>query len=229
MKSPKKRWLRKGLKITKVMLLAGLSPLGFTTFSCRKWGDRITKIQAEVTIQRDRWGISYIWADNSHDLLMAQGYTSSEITEKMPSMFKRTAILSATAAIALLFAGCGESKVAQCNKVIKVANQATVLGQGFDKNSQSAKGTKGLTELATKIDQIATEMKAVEIKDEKLQGFQGQFLKLYQDISKNLNQTATAIDKKNLPAANKFLASLKKSSSEETTIVKEINGYCAGK
>ncbi len=118
----------------------------------------------------------------------------------MPNVLKRTAILSATAAIALLFTGCGESKVAQCNKVIKVANQATVLGQEFGKNSKPAKGAKDLTELATKIDQIGTEMKGLEIKDEKLQGFQGRFLKLYQDISKNLNETATAIDKKKSPS-----------------------------
>ncbi len=147
----------------------------------------------------------------------------------MLSMLKKTAILSVAAAIALLFTSCGESKVVQCNKVIKVANQATVLGQQLGKNSQSAKSPKGLTELATKIDQIATEMKALEIKDEKLQGFQDRFLKLYQDSSKNLNQTATAIDKKNIPAVNQFLASLKKSSSEEKAIIKEINGYCVGK
>ncbi|MEA5507340.1 hypothetical protein VB735_30455 [Halotia wernerae UHCC 0503] len=147
----------------------------------------------------------------------------------MPSVLKRTAILSVAAAIALLFAGCGESKVVQCNKLIKVANQATVLGQKLGRNSQSVKSAKGLTEIASKIDQIATEMKALEIKDEKLQGFQDRFLKLYQDSSKNLNQTAIAIDKKNIPAASKFLASLKKSSNEEAAIVKEMNGYCASK
>lgn len=144
-------------------------------------------------------------------------------------MLKKTAILSVAAAIALLFTGCGESKVVQCNKVIKVANQATVLGQQLGKNSQSVKSPKGLTELASKIDQIATQIKALEIKDEKLQGFQGRFFKLYQDISKNLNQTATAIDKKNIPAVNQFLASLKKSSSEEKAIIKEINSYCVAK
>ncbi|WGV28931.1 hypothetical protein QI031_27225 [Halotia branconii CENA392] len=147
----------------------------------------------------------------------------------MLSILKRTAILLFAAAIALLFTGCGESKVVQCNKLIKVANQATVLGQELSKNSQSAKSTKGLTETATKIDQIATQMKALEIKDEKLQSFQGRFLKLYQDSSRNLNQTAIAIDKKNIPAANKFLASLKKSTNEETAIIKEIKGYCAAK
>ncbi|QMS89828.1 hypothetical protein HUN01_20400 [Nostoc edaphicum CCNP1411] len=147
----------------------------------------------------------------------------------MQCVFKRSFILSATTAIALLFAGCGESKVAQCNKVIKVANQASTLGQEFGKNSNPAQGSKALTELAGKIDPLATEMKALEVKDEKLQGFQGRFLTLYQNISKELNNAAAAIDKKNLPAAKGFLVSLQKSSSEESSIVKEINSYCSGK
>ncbi|MDZ7994543.1 MAG: hypothetical protein RM022_024370 [Nostoc sp. EfeVER01] len=147
----------------------------------------------------------------------------------MQRVLKQSFILSVTTAIALLFAGCGESKVAQCNKVIKVANQASTLGQEFGKNPNPAKGSKALTELAGKIDPLATEMKALELKDEKLQGFQGRFLTLYQNISKELNNAAAAIDKKNLPAAKGFLVSLQKSSTEESSIVKEINSYCSGK
>ncbi|BAY14627.1 hypothetical protein NIES2109_38400 [Nostoc sp. HK-01] len=147
----------------------------------------------------------------------------------MQSIVKRTIILSTTAAIAVIFAGCGESKVAQCNKIIKVANQAVTLSQELSKNPPKEKGSKALTEVAGKIDTLANEMKALEIKDEKLQGFQGRFLKLYQDTSKGFRDTATAFDKKNLKAANASLASLKKSSSDESAIVSEINTYCSGK
>ncbi|MBE9205913.1 hypothetical protein IQ244_05180 [Nostoc sp. LEGE 06077] len=147
----------------------------------------------------------------------------------MQSFVKRTVMLSTTAAIAILFTGCGESKVAQCNKIIKVANQAVTLSQEFSKNPQREKGSKALTEVAGKIDTFASEMKGLEIKDEKLQGFQGRFIKLYQDTSKGLRDTAAAIDKKNLKAANASLTSLKKSSGEEGAIVGEINTYCSGK
>ncbi|MDZ8052935.1 MAG: hypothetical protein RMX68_032675 [Aulosira sp. ZfuVER01] len=144
-------------------------------------------------------------------------------------MIKKSIILSGSAAIALLFTGCGESKVAQCNKIIKVANQAVTVGQDFGKNPDPKKGSKALTEVAAKIDTITTEMKGLEIKDEKLQGYQGRFLGLYQSTSKGLKDTATAIDKKNLKAANTALTSLKKNSSEESKLVSEINGYCSGK
>jgi hypothetical protein len=147
----------------------------------------------------------------------------------MLRVYKSTATLSTVTAIALLLTGCGESKISQCNKVIKVANQAASLGQQYGKDSKTAKGSQGLTELATKIDQVGTEMKGLEIKDEKLQGFQGRFLKLYQDISKGLNDAATAINKKDIKSANRFFANLQKSSVEEGLIVKEINGYCSGK
>ncbi|WP_138504662.1 hypothetical protein [Nostoc sp. PA-18-2419] len=142
---------------------------------------------------------------------------------------KQSFILSITTAIALLFVSCGESKVAQCNKIIKVANQASTLGQEFGKNPNQSKGSKALTELAQKIDPLAQQMKALEIKDEKLQGFQGRFLKLYQDIIKELNNAATAIDKKNSSAAKNSLVSLQKSGQEENSIVSEINSYCSGK
>ncbi len=85
MKSPKKRWLRKGLKITLVMLLiVGLSLLGFTIYTVRRsfpvenGAIALPKIKAEVTVQRDKWGIPHIWAENSHDLFMAQGYIHAQ-------------------------------------------------------------------------------------------------------------------------------------------------------
>lgn len=147
----------------------------------------------------------------------------------MSLTLKRTVTLSLVSAIALLFAGCGESKVTQCNKVIGVANKAATLGQQFGKDPKSSKGAKGLTELAGKIDEINNEMKALTVKDEKIQGFQQRFLTLYQDISKGLNDAASAIDKKNIRDANRFLVGLQKSSVDESNIVKEINTYCSGK
>ncbi|MBD2385946.1 hypothetical protein [Cylindrospermum sp. FACHB-282] len=143
----------------------------------------------------------------------------------MQRLFKQTFLLSTTAAMALLFAGCGETKVAQCNKLIKVANEA-VTSQQFSKNTQPQKGSKALTEAAVKVDNIAKQLQALEIKDEKLQGFKGRFLKLYQDTSTGLKNTAKAVDKKDISSANRFLASLKNIASDESKLVKEINSYC---
>ncbi|MBD2245680.1 hypothetical protein [Nostoc sp. FACHB-888] len=146
----------------------------------------------------------------------------------MQRVFKQSFIVSVTTAIALLFVGCEESKVAQCSKVIKLANQASTLGQEFGKNPNSA-NSKGLTELASKINPLAKEMKALEIKDGNLQDFQMRFFTFYQNISNELNNAAIAIEKNNLPATQRFLVSLTRSSTEENSIVNEINSYCSDK
>ncbi|MEH2421201.1 MAG: hypothetical protein V7K48_09820 [Nostoc sp.] len=89
----------------------------------------------------------------------------------MQRVFKKSFIVSVTTAIALLFVGCGESKVAQCNKVINVANQASTLGQEFGKNPHPVKGSKVLTELAGRIDPLAKEMKALAHEYQPQRGF----------------------------------------------------------
>ncbi|HLO89098.1 MAG TPA: hypothetical protein VK203_29390 [Nostocaceae cyanobacterium] len=146
----------------------------------------------------------------------------------MPSRFKQSIILSSTAAIALLFAGCGESKVAQCNKITKVANQAAQVSQQEGKNAQTKKDSASFKKFASKIDEITTELKAIEVKDEKLQGFQTRFVTVYQDLSQGLKDTAVAIDKKNAKAINSILTKMQKTSNDETSLVKEINSYCTG-
>lgn len=84
MKSSRKGW-RKRLKITAIVLLVlGLSLVGFATYTVRQsfavesGTIQIPGIKAEVTVQRDNWGIPHIWAANSHDLFMAQGYIHAQ-------------------------------------------------------------------------------------------------------------------------------------------------------
>ncbi|MBW4689511.1 MAG: penicillin acylase family protein [Komarekiella atlantica HA4396-MV6] len=85
MKSSRKGWLRKRLKITAIVLLVlGFSLVGFVTYTVRQsfavesGTIQVPGIKAEVTVQRDNWGIPHIWAANSHDLFMAQGYIHAQ-------------------------------------------------------------------------------------------------------------------------------------------------------
>jgi len=85
MKSLRKGWLRKILKITVILLLVlGLSLAGFATYAVRQsfpienGAIALPGIKAETIVQRDNWGIPHIWATNSHDLLMAQGYIHAQ-------------------------------------------------------------------------------------------------------------------------------------------------------
>ncbi len=85
MKNSRKGWLRKRLKITLIFLLVlGLLLVGFSIYTVRQsfaqesGTIQIPELKTEVTVQRDKWGIPQIYAANSHDLFMAQGYIHAQ-------------------------------------------------------------------------------------------------------------------------------------------------------
>ncbi|MEH2246777.1 penicillin acylase family protein [Nostoc sp.] len=84
-KSFRKRWFPQILKITLIVLLVlGLLLVGFATYTVRQSFPQesgtiqLPELKAEVTVQRDKWGIPHIYAANSHDLFMAQGYIHAQ-------------------------------------------------------------------------------------------------------------------------------------------------------
>ncbi len=85
MRRTRKSKLHQGLKITvMVVLLLGLLLVGFATYTVRQsfplesGAITLPNLQAEVKVQRDKWGIPHIYAANSHDLFMAQGYIHAQ-------------------------------------------------------------------------------------------------------------------------------------------------------
>jgi penicillin G amidase len=85
MKSFGKLWLPKRLKIIVILLLVlWLSLAGFATYTVRQSFPResgtiqLPGIKAEVTVRRDQWGIPHIFATNSYDLFLAQGYIHAQ-------------------------------------------------------------------------------------------------------------------------------------------------------
>lgn len=140
---------------------------------------------------------------------------------------RRGILLSTTVAVSLLVTSC-ETKVAQCNKLIKVANQATTELQGMSK-SNSSNATAQLKTVANSLDQYSKDMGAVEVKDEKLKGFQARFVTMYsetRDVSRSL---AAALDKKDLKTAKQSLTKMQSATSQETALVNEVNQYCQDK
>lgn len=39
---------------------------------------RVAGLQGTVTVIRDKWGVPHIYADNSHDLFLAEGYVHAQ-------------------------------------------------------------------------------------------------------------------------------------------------------
>jgi penicillin amidase len=67
-----------------VLLLLGVLLVGFGTYIVRQSFPQtsgaiaIPGLKTEVKVQRDKWGIPHIYAANSHDLFMAQGYVHAQ-------------------------------------------------------------------------------------------------------------------------------------------------------
>jgi hypothetical protein len=141
----------------------------------------------------------------------------------------RQSALVFTASVALIVAGCSESKVAQCNKLIDVANQAAQASQEFGNNPQPEKGGKAFTDMADKLDTLTASMEAIAISDEKLKGYQSSFVNMYKAASKGLRGGAVAFDKKNSEAMNKELQAIQTATAGEAKLVGDINTYCSAK
>jgi len=127
-----------------------------------------------------------------------------------------------------LLTGCGESKVSQCNKLIQVANKATMELQGINKGNNPDKVAQ-LNTIADKLDRHSKDMQGLQIKDEKLQGFQTRFVKLYQQTGTGSREVAAGVKSKNLKAATQALKQMQTGVGQEQALVNEVNQYCQGK
>uniref|UniRef100_UPI0035CA1D1B penicillin acylase family protein n=1 Tax=uncultured Nostoc sp. TaxID=340711 RepID=UPI0035CA1D1B len=81
----KRWWFPQILKRTLIVLLImSLLLVEFATYTVRQsfaqesGTIQLPELKAEVTVQRDKWGIPHIYAANSHDLFMAQGYIHAQ-------------------------------------------------------------------------------------------------------------------------------------------------------
>ncbi|MFN6563587.1 MAG: penicillin acylase family protein [Nostoc sp. ChiSLP01] len=83
--SSRKRGFPQILKRTLIFLLVlGLFLIGLATHIVRQSFPQesgtiqLTGVKAEVSVERDKWGVPHIYAANSHDLFMAQGYIHAQ-------------------------------------------------------------------------------------------------------------------------------------------------------
>ena len=140
--------------------------------------------------------------------------------------FGKTAIAAIASVTSVLLVSC-ENKVAQCNKIVAVANKATTevqqTSQGKDEKIDQ------LGKMVTSLDNYAKEMGAIELKDEQLKGYQGRFVAMYQQMSTSSKSLIDAAKQKKAPQAQSALAELQKSVALEQPLVNEVNQYCQGK
>lgn len=136
-------------------------------------------------------------------------------------------LFSLTMAISLLTASCSD-KISQCNKIIKIANDAVSQAKTVTNGGQ-ASNPKAMLQAAEAMEKASKQMTDIPVNDPKLKDYQTGFVKMYGDTSKATRDFVKAYEKKDRPAAERALTSLQQATLPEKQLVTDINTYCSGK
>jgi hypothetical protein len=141
--------------------------------------------------------------------------------------YQQLVIVAIAGCLSVATVGC-ETKVSQCNKLIKIANAASTEMQQTSQSQEKDKVAL-LKKMGTSLDGYSKEVGGLELKDEKLQGFQKRFVTLYQSVGDASRGIVAAAAKKDIKAAQQSLAAMSGGASQETALISEVNQYCSGK
>lgn len=137
-------------------------------------------------------------------------------------------LLPLAATLSLLTVSCSESKVSQCNKIIKVANQAVTEAKSITNGGQ-ASDSKAMLKAADAMEKASKDMEVIKVNDQKLKDYQTRFVTMYRDTSKATRDFVAAFQKKDRSAAEAALTNLQKATTPEKQLVEGINVYCTDK
>ena len=125
--------------------------------------------------------------------------------------FRRRGVVSASVAIALLAAGCGESKVSQCNRLAEIVNKAQGFMPAFESNIQTFSTNAAqvqslddikaaadqyvtaVNEVVSDLDALAVELDGTELDDEQLIVYRDRYIEMVAGFSGALNQASDAM------------------------------------
>jgi hypothetical protein len=126
----------------------------------------------------------------------------------------------------LLLASC-ESKISQCQRIIKVHNQVVL-----DTQKLTSAGTKGDLKIVSQsvavFAQGAKTMNEMEVRDDKLTELKNQLATMYDNSSKVTQQILDSQAKKKNSEVAQGRERLSQVASPEKNLVSSINSYCSG-
>jgi hypothetical protein len=151
---------------------------------------------------------------------------------------KYTIIAPVSLSIALLVTGCSESKVSQCQRLIKAVNQGTSL---IDTN----KGKQVTTslQLSKDLQNVTKSIGELRLTDPKLKEFQSSFVKVFDNLSQGISTAAKAlgaaktaeasssgrekIQKARKDIDSSLTAAAKTAGKQSDTFGNQLNEYCS--
>ncbi len=120
---------------------------------------------------------------------------------------------------------CAETKVSQCQKIIVTTKK---IAQESEKNRQT-KDLQQVLQVADAFEEAAKTMKNLKIKDKQLAQYQQGFAEVYQGNAKATREFISALEKKDIPAAQSLQKQVQAIGQMEQKLVNEMNIYCQTK
>lgn len=151
---------------------------------------------------------------------------------------KYTVIAPVSLSIALWITGCTETKVSQCQRLIKAVNEGNSL---IDKN----KGLQVTTsvQLSKDLASLSKSIENLNLRDPKLKEFQSRFVKVFDNLSQAIAKAAKALNTAKAAQASPsgreklqkarteietaMTAAAKTAGKDSDGLVGEINKYCS--
>ncbi|MFH7024627.1 MAG: hypothetical protein ACHBN1_04310 [Heteroscytonema crispum UTEX LB 1556] len=149
---------------------------------------------------------------------------------------KYTVIGSVSLSVALLVSGCNETKVAQCERLMKKVNEGSAL---IDK-SKGQQVTTSL-QLSKDLEKVTKSIKEMNFKDAEVQKFQTDFVQQFETLSQAIAKAgkalgaaktaeASATGREKLQKArteiDRALTDANKAAMESDSLEDEVKNYC---
>lgn len=135
--------------------------------------------------------------------------------------------LATTAAfpVSVFAQSANQTKNAQCDQIITIANEAVRDSKQFTNNGQTS-DPRLLLLAANAMDSAAGRLQNVSIADARLQVYKSRFVRMYRQVSQATRAFVAAYEKKDRPTAQAALTRLQQATSSERPLAAELNNYC---
>lgn len=124
----------------------------------------------------------------------------------------------------LVIAGCGDSKVSQCNQLIEKVN-ATEQTLGNITQS-SPPDINALQDIANATSKAQQDLETINLQGNKLNKLKNSFSEFYADISTEAQVIVNAYEAQNMRDAEEAYTRLETTFETQETLVEDINTFC---
>jgi hypothetical protein len=132
---------------------------------------------------------------------------------------------SIVAVLGLWLASCSENRSSQCVKLIGVANKAVNSIEAVTAPT-GADSIEALRKIAAVAEDTNRSMRALSLNDPELVKFRDRFTAMYEATSAATQALIQSSSVKDTAASQKAYEDLKASTSQESPLVDQVNGYC---